>query len=199
MYAATTLHSTQNWTTNLHCCYAVIHRIPFHGFEAGSLVTRDDLLLGHFDFVIGLDGFVQVVGIWHPNLESCSDRCKRYLGLKTERIEYPQQKVTGHAGSVALEYCGHFCPRSSRKFCGLVVREVLSLDDVFDLVSNFCSEFDLNSVLRRQIENVAKLENVVCDINLCFAPLYRFNISHNLFFAVSISFCGVVCAFFAKA
>ena len=139
------------------------------------------------------------VGIWRPNLESCSDRCKRYFGLKTERIEYPQQKVTGHAGSVAIEYCGHFCPRSSRKFCGLVVREVLSLDDVFDLVSNFCSEFDLNSVLRRQIKNVAKLENVVCDINLCFAPLYRFNISHNLFFAVSISFCGVVCVFFAKA
>ena len=34
----------------------IIHRIPFHGFEAGAVDHFDDLLLGHFDFAARFDG-----------------------------------------------------------------------------------------------------------------------------------------------
>lgn len=35
---------------------AVVNGVSFHGFEAGAGDHFDDLLLGHFDFVIGLNG-----------------------------------------------------------------------------------------------------------------------------------------------
>jgi hypothetical protein len=52
---APTFHSTQNWTTNLHCRDAIINRIPFHSLEAGAFDHLDDLLLGHLHFVVGFD------------------------------------------------------------------------------------------------------------------------------------------------
>lgn len=48
--------ATQNLTTNLHRGDAVVNGVSFHGFEAGAGDHFDDLLLGHFDFVIGLNG-----------------------------------------------------------------------------------------------------------------------------------------------
>ena len=36
--------------------HAVIDRISFHSFEAGTLDHFDDLLLGHFYFAAGFDG-----------------------------------------------------------------------------------------------------------------------------------------------
>ena len=44
---ALTLHSTQNWTTNLHCGDAVIDRIPLHSFKTRVFDHFDELVLGH--------------------------------------------------------------------------------------------------------------------------------------------------------
>ncbi len=37
---------------------AIIHSIPFHSLEAGTVDHFDDLLLGHFDLAAGFDGVV---------------------------------------------------------------------------------------------------------------------------------------------
>jgi len=53
--AASTLHSTQNSTTNLHCRHAVIERIFFHSLESNIFAPGDELLFGHF-YVAVFDG-----------------------------------------------------------------------------------------------------------------------------------------------
>lgn len=42
-------------------CNLVIDRIPFNNLGAGTVATRDDLLLGHFDLRFGLDFIVNAV------------------------------------------------------------------------------------------------------------------------------------------
>ena len=54
--AATTLQSTQNGTTNLHCGDAVVDGVAFDGLEAGSLDHFYDPPFGHFYFAAGSDG-----------------------------------------------------------------------------------------------------------------------------------------------
>ena len=47
--------SNSTFISNRKILHSVIHRIPFHGFEAGAGDEFDDLVLGHFDLAVRFD------------------------------------------------------------------------------------------------------------------------------------------------